>query len=85
MSTAKLAEEVPQSTAKDDATAYRLTAADFAEILIRTLELAGEVGLVVGVRHTAASVSRPAGLLIHVSGLTADEQGNIIIIEATEG
>ena len=54
-----------------------LTAADFADILATTLAMAAEAGLSVGVQNRPATDSRPAGLLLFVSGLSADRQGHI--------
>ena len=56
---------------------HTLTAADFADILATTLALATEAGLSVGVQNRPATDVRPGGLLVFVSGLTADAQGHI--------
>ena len=75
MSTAKVEENyatVPQSD--EDA----LSAADFAAILSSTLALATEAGLIVGVRATQATPTRPAGLLIFVAGLQVDGDGRLV-------
>lgn len=68
----------------DDETNYPvLTPADFAAILSSTLELAREAGLTVGVRTSAATEARPAGLLIFIPGLGLDDAGGITTQEAT--
>ena len=56
---------------------HTLTAADFADILATTLALAAEAGLSVGVQNRPATDIRPGGLLLFVSGLSADSQGHI--------
>ena len=56
---------------------HTLTAADFADILATTLALAAEAGLSVGVQTRPATDVRPGGLLVFVSGLSADGQGHI--------
>lgn len=65
------------STAKHDEDDYVIGAADFAAILSSTLELAREAGLTVGVRTSAATEARPAGLLIFIPGLGLDAAGSI--------
>ena len=61
---------------------HTLTAADFADILATTLALATEAGLSVGVQNRPATDSRPGGLLVFVSGLSADAQGHIAATDA---
>lgn len=74
MSTAKV--DSPATVPQIDEAAA-LTAADFAAILSSTLALATEAGLTVGVRATQATPTRPAGLMLFVSGLTVGEDGQI--------
>ena len=63
---------------------HTLTAADFADILASTLALATEAGLSVGVQNRPATDVRPGGLLVFVSGLTADAQGHIAATPAPQ-
>ena len=63
---------------------HTLTAADFADILATTLALATEAGLSVGVQNRPATDVRPGGLLVFVSGLTADAQGHIAATPAPQ-
>lgn len=60
-----------------------LSAADFAAILSTTLAMATEAGLTVGVRQSEATGTRPAGLLVFVSGLSIDAEGRLIALEPT--
>lgn len=64
--------------------AQALTAADVADILSRTLELAQEAGLLVGVRNADANAKRPDGLMVYVSGLRTDGSGAIVAALVTE-
>ena len=75
MSTAKIGSTaiVPQSEETP-----ALTADDFAAILSRTLALATEAGLTVGVRRADATPTRPAGLLLFIAGLTVDADGRLV-------
>ena len=63
---------------------HTLTAADFADILATTLALAAEAGLSVGVQNRPASDVRPGGLLVFVSGVSADAQGHIAATPAPQ-
>ena len=63
---------------------HTLTAADFADILATTLALAAEAGLSVGVQTRPATDVRPGGLLVFVSGLSADGQGHIAATPAPQ-
>ena len=60
---------------------HALTAADFADILTTTLAMASEAGLSIGVQNRPATETRPAGLLLFVSGLAVDAQGHIAAAE----
>ena len=57
---------------------HTLTAADFAAILAATLAMAAEAGLSIGVQNRPVTETRPAGLLLFVSGLAVDAQGRIV-------
>ena len=62
-------------------TTQPLTAADFADILATTLAMASEAGLSIGVQNRPATETRPAGMLLFISGLSVDAQGHIIAAE----
>lgn len=62
---------------------HTLSAADVADILSRTLALAIEAGLIVGVRNAPANDRRPVGLMIYVAGLSTAGDGTIAAVEAT--
>ena len=55
---------------------HTLTAADFADILTTTLAMTAEAGLSVGVQNRPVTETRPAGLLLFISGLSVDAQGH---------
>ena len=63
---------------------HTLTATDFADILATTLTLAAEAGLSVGVQIRPTTDVRPGGLLVFVSGLSADGQGHIAATPAPQ-
>ena len=62
-------------------TAHTLTAADFADILTTTLAMTAEAGLSVGVQNRPVTETRPAGMLLFISGLSVDAPGHIIAAE----
>lgn len=57
---------------------YKLSVEDVADILSRTLALAIEAGLVVGVRNAEANAKRPAGLMIYIANLRTDGSGAVL-------
>lgn len=63
---------------------YKLTPADFADILGVTLAMAAEAGLTVGVREAPANKQRPAGVMLYISGLTTADGAIIERVERLE-
>lgn len=63
---------------------HTLTPADFAAILSTTLAMAGEAGLIVGVRNADANAKRPDGLMIYIAGLRTDGEGAVFAPEVEE-
>jgi|CXWK01.1.fsa_nt_gi hypothetical protein len=58
-----------------------LAPAEFAAILSTTLALAADAHITVGIRNAPANERRPAGLIIYLSGIAADDEGRLIALE----
>lgn len=57
------------------------TPTEFAGFLSSVLSYAADAGLSVGVRQSEATGTRPAGLLVFVSGLSIDADGRLIALD----